>query len=123
MIYRREEYIEENPSDEKYRVKRIDALEPIDGSSKKFIGHVAIGLQTTMGVQQIPVSFEIEAKTIKEAFERFVATAEPRIQEELDHIEDEMQRLQREASSRIVRPGEVGMPANGGVIDFKNLKR
>lgn len=124
MIYRRDEYIEENAEDEKFPVKHIDVLEPLDGSPKKFIGQVSLGLQTPMGVQQIPVSFEIEAAHVAEAFQKFAASAEPRIEETRKGLQQEFQRVRQEQSSRIVRPGEVGMGAGaGGVIDLKNLKK
>ncbi|MDP6438705.1 MAG: hypothetical protein QGH74_03630 [Candidatus Brocadiia bacterium] len=124
MIYKREEYIEENPEDQKFPVKHIDVLDPLDGSAKKFIGHVTLGLQTPMGVQQIPVSFEIPAETTTEAFRRFVEAAEPKLAETQKGLEEELQRLRQESSSRIVRPGEVGLPpSGGGVVDFKNLKK
>ena len=122
MIYKREEYIDENAQDEKFPVKRIDALTPLDDSATKFIGQVALGVQTPMGVQQIPVSFEIEAASPQEAFQKFEAAALPRIEETRRQIEDEIGKLRQDASSRIVRPGEVGMPAQGGVIDFNKLK-
>ena len=75
-------------------------------------------------VQQLPVSFEIEAEHIAEAFQKFGAAAEPRIEETRQGLEQEMQRMRQEQSSRIVRPDEVGMAPNApGVIDFKNLKK
>ena len=122
MIYKREEYIDENPQDEKFPVKRIDVLVPIDHSASKFIGQVAMGVQTAMGVQQIPVSFEIEAASVEEAFQRFEQAAMPRIEETRRQIEEEIGKLRKQSSSRIVRPGEVGLPAQGGVIDFNKLK-
>ena len=124
MIFKREEYIEESPDDERFPVKHIDVLEPLDGSPKKFIGHVTLGLQTAMGVQQIPVSFEIPAQTTTEAFRKFAETAEPKLEEVHEGLEEELQRLRQEASTRIVRPGEVGLPpSGGGVVDFKKLKK
>ena len=124
MIYKRSEYIEEDPEDQKFPVKNIDVLEPLDESPKKFVGHVSLGLQTAMGIQQLPISFEIEASHVAEAFQKFAAAAEPRIEETRRNIEQELQRMRQEQASRIVRPGEMGMPANGqGVIDFKNLKK
>jgi len=123
MIYKREEYIEENTEDEKFPVKHIDVLSPTDGSPKKFVGHVTLGIQTPMGVQQIPVSFEISAQGVAEAFGKFAEAAEPRLEETRKGIQEEIQRLRQEASSRIVRPDEVGMRPDAGVIDFKNLKK
>ena len=65
MIYKREEFIEESPTDQKFPVKQIEVLSSLDGKESKYIGRVSLGLQTPMGVQTIPVSFEVEAKKRK----------------------------------------------------------
>ena len=122
MIYKREEYVEEDTEDQKFPVKRIDVLDPVDGSGKKFIGQLALGMQTPLGVQQIPVTFEIEADTVQQAFEKFAETAEPRIEETRQQIEEELRKVRQEASSRIVRPSEINLQNRGNVIDFGNLK-
>ena len=123
MIYKREEYIEENDQDQKFPIKRIDVLDPIDGSAKKFVGEVVLGLQTPVGVQQIPISFEIPAATVQEAFQKFGDTAQPRIDEARKQIEDEIRKIRQEASSRIIRPGDLPMGAGGNVVDFGKLKK
>jgi hypothetical protein len=122
MIYKIEEYIKEDPDDQKFPVKRIQVLDPVDGSDKQFIGQVAMGIQTPYGVQQIPINFEIEAKTIQEAFAKFVESANPRIEEMRKELEEELRKARQQASSRIVRPGEVGFQPQENVIDFKKLK-
>jgi len=127
MIYKREEYIEEGEQGAKFPVKHIEVLTPVDGGKPEFVGQLAIGLQTPMGVQQIPVSFGIYAADITEAFTRFDAQAEPKIEETRKSIQEEMGRLRREAGSRIVTPGELGMggvggaprPGGGNIIDLK----
>ena len=134
MIFRREEYVQEDESNDRFPVRHIDAMVPLDGSAPRFIGSVTLGLQTAFGVQQLPLSFEIEAKTIEEAFRKFDEVAEPRIEEARRGLEEEFSRLRREASSRIVTPGEVGMtglggelpgmggPGGGKIVDFRRLK-
>ncbi len=122
MIYRKEDYIEENEQDQKYPVKRIEVLTPLDESKKIYTGHVMLGLQTPMGMQQISVSFEIDAEGIREAFQKFGAAAEPRIEEVRKGIEQELSRLRQEASSRIVTPGQVGFGGGGNIVDFNKLK-
>ena len=109
MIYRREEYIEEGGEESKFPVKRIDAMMPVGEGEKRFIGSVTLGLQTPMGVQQLPISFEIDVDTIEDAFAKFDENAEPRIEEARKGIEEEMSRMRREAQSRIVTPGEMGI--------------
>ena len=123
MIYKREDYVEEAGPDAKFPVRQIDVLTDVETGEAKFVGHVTLGLQTPMGVQQIPISFEIDAPDIKGAFGKFDASAEPKIEQARKGIEDEIQRLRQEASSRIVRPGEVGMGGGGNhILDFDKLK-
>jgi len=134
MIYKREDYLEESKEGAKFPVKHIEVLTPVDGGGATYVGQVTIGLSTPVGLQQIPVNFEIEASDIKDAFAKFEAAAEPKIEEARKNIEQEIDRLRREASSRIVRPDEVGLGganlgggsgltgggAGGGkIIDFK----
>jgi len=125
MIYKREEYVEENRSDTKFPIKHIDVMTPADGGPARYIGQVALGVQTPVGVQQIPVSFEIEASSVEEAFRRFEEHAMPKLEEARRQIEEELQRLRQQASSRIVRPSELGLQGGGGgnVIDFGKFKR
>jgi hypothetical protein len=78
-----------------------------------------------MGVQQIPVSFQIEADSIEQAFDKFQEAAEPRVEEARKQLEEEVRKLRQESSSRIVRPGELDLQGQGGggnVIDFDKLK-
>jgi len=81
MIYRREEYIQEDEKSAKYPVKHIDAMVPVGGGKPRFVGSVTLGLQTALGVQSMPISFEIQAETIEEAFDKFETAAEPKIDE------------------------------------------
>lgn len=125
MIYRKEDYLEENEQDQRFPVKRIEVLIPISGGPKIFSGHVVLGMQTPMGMQQLPVSFEIAAETVEDAFQKFGVAAEPRIEEVKKSIEAEINRMRQEQSSRIVTPGQAGFGGGGGggnVIDFNRLK-
>ncbi|MFH0962453.1 MAG: hypothetical protein V2A58_00415 [Planctomycetota bacterium] len=123
MIYRKEEYIEESEAEGRFPVKQIEVLDPVGGGAKKFVGYLTLGFQTPMGVQQIPLSFEIEAGTIEDAFSKFEQYAETKIEEARKGIEDEIRKLRDEAATRIVRPGEVGLGGPGGAIDLSKLKR
>ncbi len=122
MIYKREEYIEENPQDQKFPVKRIDVMAPVDEGRKMFIGQVVLGVQTPIGVQQIPISFEIQADSVQEAFRKFEQYAVPKLEESRRQLEDELRKVREEASSRIVRPGELNLRGTGNVVDFNRLK-
>jgi len=114
MIYKREEYVEEvNTPDAKFPVRRIEVLTPVDGGKPKFFGEVTLGIQTPLGIHQLPISFEIEAESIHKAFKKFDETARPRVEEARLEIEEELRRIQREQASRIIRPGEMGLPPGG----------
>lgn len=74
-------------------------------------------LLTPAGV--LPLGFEIEAKTLEEALQRFPEG----VKSALEQAIDEARELRREAASRIVVPevgGGVGPgPAAGGKIKFR----
>ncbi len=124
MIYQKREYVQEDHDDNKFPLKQIEMLEPLDSEKEKtrFVGHVSLGIQTPVGVQQLPVSFEIEAEGIEEAFKKFADHANPRIEQTQREIEQEIQKMRSESSSRIVRPGDMNLQNRGNVIDFDKLK-
>ncbi len=123
MIYQKLEYVKEDEEDSKFPVKQIEMLKPHDeGGECRFVGHVGLGMQTPVGMQQIPVSFEIEAKDIEDAFSKFAAHANPQIEDTRKQIEQEVQKMRKESSNRIVRPGDMNLENQGNVIDFDNLK-
>ena len=113
MIYKREEFIEENPTDQKFPVKQIEVLSSLDGKESKYIGRVSLGLQTPMGVQTIPVSFEVEAANIQEAFAKFPSRADV----EVEAAKKELQEMRRRSASRIVTPGDLP-PTDMGKLKF-----
>jgi hypothetical protein len=123
MIYKREEYVEENPEDKKFPVKHIDVATPIDGNRRRFVGEVALGVQTPLGIQQIPITFEIPADTVEQAFQRFEQYAAPKVEEARRQIEEEFRKIRKEATSRIVRPGDLNLRGQGNVIDISKLKQ
>ena len=107
MIYKREEFIEESPEDAKFPVKQIEVLSSLDGKENKYIGRVSLGLQTPMGVQTIPVTFEVEAKSIQEAFAKFSPRAEAEVETAKKELQEELQEMRRRSASRIVTPGDL----------------
>ena len=120
MIYKVEDYVQEDTASEKYPVKQIQAMTPITGSEAKFIGRMSLGLQTPMGVQHIPVTFEIEAGNVEEAFGQFESAAEPAIENTRKELEEQIDKVRREQSSRIIRPDEV---AGGGLMDLQDFRK
>ena len=117
MIYKREEFFEENPNDAKYPVKQVEQITSLDGSVKKFVGRVSLGIQTPMGVQTLPVSFEIEATTVQQAFQSFAARAETEVEAAKRELQEELSEMRRRSQSRIVTPGELP-PQDLGKLKF-----
>lgn len=123
MIYKKDEYVQENEEDNRFPVKRVEVLDAIDDDDTRFIGSVALGMQTPMGMQQIPVNFEIEADDIEEAFENFEAHANPRIEETREEVQKQIQEARQQSQNRVVGPDEMNLQnQEGNVIDFDNLK-
>lgn len=116
MIYKRDEYIEESPDDRKFPLRQIEQLQTIDGSSTRFVGHVSLAIQTPMGYSNMPLSFEIEAPSLAEAFKKFPAAAEAEIENAKKELEEQIGEMRRKAASRIITPGELppgAMPPGG----------
>lgn len=107
MIYRREEYFEEAPENQKFPVKQIEQIVSLDGQVRKYVGRVSLGIQTPMGVSTIPVSFEIEAANVEEAFRKFEQIAEVEIERAKDDLQKELQEMRRQSQNRIVTPGDI----------------
>lgn len=102
-------YREETFTDRK--VGTIQRLTPIkaDGSMDSARKELYVGqaqLLTAMGA--LPISFEIEAASLKEAVDKFAGAAKQAV----DRTMKELQELRREAASSIVLPGG-GVPGGG----------
>jgi len=115
MIYKRDEFIEQDPQNAKYPLKQIEQLSSLDGGTKRFVGHVSLGVQTPMGMSTIPISFEIEAGTVAEAFQKFGARADGEVEKAKGDLQKRLEEMRRKAQSRIVTPGEVA-PGDMGKI-------
>lgn len=103
-------YREETFTDRK--VGTIQRLTPIksDGSTDSSRKELYVGqaqLLTAMGA--LPISFEIEAASLKDAVDKFADAAKVAV----DRTMKELQELRREAASSIVLPGGGGMPGGG----------
>ncbi len=92
MIYRREEFFEEQPDDQKFPVRQVEQITSLDGSVKKYVGRVTLGIQTPMGVTSLPVSFEIEAASVQEAFTKFSKRAETEVEAAQNEFRDRAHR-------------------------------
>ena len=114
MIYKREEFIEENEQDDKFPVKQIDRLTSTDGKVTKFVGRVQLAMQTPMGMTTLPVTFEIEARTIEEAFRLFAQRAEEEVEAAKRELAAELQELRRRSASRIVTASHLPPDIPGG---------
>jgi hypothetical protein len=60
-----------------------------------------------MGVTSVPVSFELDAKTITEAFSKFEERAEREVEAAKGELQEELQEMRRRSQSRIVTPGDL----------------
>ena len=90
------------------RVGSIRRLVPIssDGTDDKTRAVVFEG-QTTILTQggSLPLSFEIDARTLSEAFEKFAGTAQTALESMLKELDE----LRRERASSIIVPGQSGL--------------
>ena len=104
MIYRKEEFVQQDAEDAEFPIKQVDRLEPLQEGKSRFIGRAALNMTTPVGIQQVPVSFEIDAETIEDAFEGYNEHARPKIEELKQHVQQRLDELRRSEQERIVRP-------------------
>jgi hypothetical protein len=86
----------------------VTALGATDGSRPVLYSGEA-QLMTQLG--PLPISFEIEAKTLAEAVERYAETAKAAIERTVK----ELQEMRRQAASGLVIPGAGGGLPGGGL--------
>jgi hypothetical protein len=121
MIYRKEEYVEEDDADAQFPIKQVDRLAALDGSEDRFIGRAALHIQTPVGVQQIPISFGIEADSVEDAFQSYAEQAGPKIDEVRQQLQERLEELRQKQRSQIVTPGG-GSPSDARIIDINDLR-
>ncbi len=121
MIYKREEFVQDDEGDNEFPVKQVDRLSSLDMKDQRFIGRATLALQTPMGLQQIPFSFEIDAPNVEEAFARYAVTARPKIEELRQRLQERLEEIRRQEQSRIVTP-DAGGRIPGGVIRLDDLR-
>jgi hypothetical protein len=122
MIYRRDEFVQDETGDADFPVKQVDRLLSLDESEQRFIGRATLSMQTPMGLQQIPLSFEIEADSVEQAFARYTETARPKIEELRQRLQERLEEIRRQEQSRIVTPETSGRIGGGGVIRLDDLR-
>lgn len=106
-------YIEEVFTDR--QVGTLRRLTPVDGNGKpdpsqpvSFVGETQI--LTPAGA--LPVNFEIEAQTLREAAEKFADGASKALEETMQRLQE----MRREAASSIVVPGSEPQGGMGGLM-------
>ena len=120
MIYRKEEFVQQDAEDTEFPIKQVDRLEPLQEGRSRFIGRAALNMTTPIGIQQMPVSFEIDADTIEDAFARYNEHARPKLEEVKQHVQQRLDELRRSQEERIVRPG---VQESNRIIRLDDLKK
>lgn len=108
-------YREETFTDRK--VGTIRRMTPVkaDGSTDERRAIYYVGqaqLLTPMG--PVPLSFDIDASSLKEAVEKFTEAAKQAVEQTMEEVKE----LRREAASSIVVPQVGAMPPRGGKIQL-----
>lgn len=114
-------YLEEVFTDR--RVGTIQRLTPVDGSGNPDPNRQVLYVGQTQILTQagaLPLSFEIEAKSLQDASQRFGDAAKVALQQTMERLEE----LRREAASSIIVPdagaagqlGSLGGMPGGGKI-------
>ncbi len=122
MIYRRDEFVQDETGNADFPIMQVNRLMSLDESEQRFMGRATLTVQTPVGLQQIPFSFEIEADSVEQAFARYAETAKPKIEELRQQLQQRMEELRRQEQSRIVTP-DMGGGLGSGVIKLDDLRR
>ncbi len=104
-LYREEVYTDLKAGTIKHLIPVTAAGSPDPRRKEIFVGQATV--LTPAG--SLPLSFEIEAKTLREAAEKYGAAAQQGLKETLE----ELKRLQQEQASSLVIP-KGGIPGNLG---------
>jgi hypothetical protein len=95
------------------RAGAVRRLTPVTADGENDPGRkVVFEGQTSLmtGAGSLPINFELEVGSLKEALEKFPEAA----QKEVERTLEELRELQRQSSSSIVTPGSGGMGGMGG---------
>ncbi len=121
MIYQKEEFVEDETGDSDFPIKMVDRLQSRDGQATRFIGRATLNMRTPMGIQQFPISFEIEADSVEEAFDAYSEAAQPRIEEVRERLREQLEELRRQQESQIVTPDRA-QTGQADIINFDDLR-
>jgi hypothetical protein len=122
MIYKRDEFVQDDTGNAEFPIMQVDRLMSLDEGEQRFIGRATLSMQTPVGIQQVPLSFEIEADSVEQAFARYAETARPKIEELRQRLQQRLEEIRRQEQSRIVTPDAAG-GLGGGVIRLDDLRR
>ncbi len=122
MIYQKQEFVQDDTGDEEFPIKVIDRLQSLDDEDVRFLGRATLNMRTPLGIQQIPISFEIEADDIEDAFEQYTEAATPKVEEVRRRMQEQIDRLRQEQDRRIVTPDQTAGGPGQQIIDFGDLK-
>ena len=120
MIYRKDEFIQDDRDDTEFPIKQIDRLQELGGDKVRFIGHAMLNMETPVGPQQIPIAFDIEADSIEAAFASFAGHARPRLERARRRVEQWLADLREKHQGKIVTPGTQTPAPN--IINLEELK-
>ncbi len=114
-LYRESVYTDQQAGSIRCLTPVTDQGETDDSRAVMYVGQTQ--LITQMGA--LPLTFEIEANSLKEALEKFASHAKASLEKTLQEIQE----MRRESASSIVIPGASGsgmggMPGGGGKIQF-----
>ncbi|MFO7957910.1 MAG: hypothetical protein R6X33_12515 [Candidatus Brocadiia bacterium] len=121
MIYQKEEFVEDETGDSDFPIKMVDRLQSRDGDTTRFIGRATLNMRTPMGIQQFPISFEIEADSVEDAFEQYSDAARPRIEEVRERVQEQLQQLRQQQEGQIVTPDKA-QTGQADIINFDDLR-
>ena len=115
MIYEKREFVQDGTGDREFPIKVVDRLEAVDGTTMRYIGRATLNLRTPFGVQQFPVSFEIEAGSVEDAFAGYAEAARPKIEQVRQRF---MARLEEFRRQQEQQAGGASQPGAGGIISL-----
>jgi hypothetical protein len=122
VIFRKDEYVQRDEGDREFPIKQVDRLEALEGEEVRFIGRAVLNMQSPIGIQQIPVYFEIPAATVQEAFEEYAECARPKIEETREHVQQQIERLRQAEEGVIQTPGEAG-PGERRILNLDDFNQ
>jgi len=122
VIYRKQEFVEDQTGDPEFPIKVIDRLDSLDGEAFRFIGRATLNMKTPLGIQQFPISFEIVADSTDEAFQKYSQHARPKMEEVRRHIQSQLDRIHQEQEDEGALAPEKAS-GDGNIISLDDFKR